>query len=465
MTLQEQLANIVIEAEESVVEASEDSRRHTVATITAYLVGVPMEHLVLRTDLFEQETLKKLKKEKEAGIIRNLCMIRTAFFRHNTSIYNQLVREKKSLYTISEVPYKSLTELEADGIKLTKNKANYAKNNYVKDINLLIKDRINNCKRLYAEWVNWEYIKSIFIMPGGNTDDGIKAVGDFYTANRSVFPYECYINGPTESKGNILANDQTFMMALFEWNGDIFYDRSKVRDLDEEAKNNIRRFFKRAVKIDIMVDCENSNPYRLCSALKTLEEEAQNKIQKIILINDPHASTAWSIVHQYTSIPVEEILIERLYEHKSLADIKLTATTCKEYYTEDIDSFVLLSSDSDFWGLISSLPQADFIIMMEKEKCGMTIREKLTKEKYYYCFLNDFYSGEENEIMNLAVRKNFIHELNKAFEAINVEEIFTEAEKNARTQLGEDQKTNLFRKLKEKLVFGIEDNKVKFTYK
>lgn len=57
----------------------------------------------------------------------------------------------------------------------------------------------------------------------------------------------------------------------------------------------------------------------------------------------------------FVKIPVEHIMIERLKQNKSLVDIKLTARACQEHYQKQVDSFVIVSSDSDYWGLISCL--------------------------------------------------------------------------------------------------------------
>ena len=97
------------------------------------------------------------------------------------------------------------------------------------------------------------------------------------------------------------------------------------------------------------------SPYALCAAIRNLEEEMLNKIEKIVLYDDVHAASAWDILERYVRIPIEYIKIERLKDNKSLADIKLTAGTCREYYKNQVDSFVLVSSDSDYWGLIESM--------------------------------------------------------------------------------------------------------------
>ena len=45
--------------------------------------------------------------------------------------------------------------------------------------------------------------------------------------------------------------------------------------------------------------------------------------------------------------------------------------------------FILLSSDSDFWGVIFSLPDAGFLVMAEKSKCGIDILNALENDGTY----------------------------------------------------------------------------------
>ena len=67
-------------------------------------------------------------------------------------------------------------------------------------------------------------------------------------------------------------------------------------------------------------------------------------------------------------------------------------------YKNDVDSFVIVSSDSDYWGLISSLPDAHFLVMIEREKCGPDMKEALADSGIFYCYLDDFYSGNSEDI-------------------------------------------------------------------
>ena len=68
----------------------------------------------------------------------------------------------------------------------------------------------------------------------------------------------------------------------------------------------------------------------------------------------------------------------------------------KDYY--GVTSFIIVSSDSDFWGLISSLPNAKFIVMYEYEKCGTAIKNALSEHGIYYCAIDDFCTAGTDEL-------------------------------------------------------------------
>lgn len=53
-------------------------------------------------------------------------------------------------------------------------------------------------------------------------------------------------------------------------------------------------------------------------------------------------------MRKLSGIPVKHIMIERIKHNKSLANIKLTAHACQEHYRNEVDSFVIFSSDSDY---------------------------------------------------------------------------------------------------------------------
>ncbi len=134
-----------------------------------------------------------------------------------------------------------------------------------------------------------------------------------------------------------------------------------MSDVSDRTKGNIYKFLEDSDKCIFIVDCENSDPYKLCAAIRNLDAEKLSKIEKIILFDDVHAASAWEMLGSYVDIPVEYILIERLRDNKSLADVKVAARTTKEFFSNGVDSFVLASSDSDYWGLMEELPEASFL--------------------------------------------------------------------------------------------------------
>ena len=47
------------------------------------------------------------------------------------------------------------------------------------------------------------------------------------------------------------------------------------------------------------------------------------------------------------------------------------------FFQNNIDSFLLASSDSDYWGLIPAMPQARYYVLVEAEKCSGAIRKAM----------------------------------------------------------------------------------------
>ena len=102
--------------------------------------------------------------------------------------------EYRGLLSMPEIlPTSSMQQLSNDGISFIK-KSSTKLCHHIIEINRLISDRINNCKSLFPIWINWAYIKELFIMPNGLTEDGTKDAADIYYASLSYYPYQMYIN-------------------------------------------------------------------------------------------------------------------------------------------------------------------------------------------------------------------------------------------------------------------------------
>lgn len=428
----EQFGFTASEPEEQKIEYSDST--YMVVSKVAYLMGV-------RKSIFENdhespklEWYEKLDADKNARIIRNLCQLRAEIERNYGAINKAFTYDLKNLHTLPEyVPTECIDQLEMDGISIIK--ANYKLNQYIIDINKHVTNRINNIKSLFPIWLKWEYIRELFVMPNGTTEAGIRAAANEYYAEKNNYPYQVYLNWPGSWDGNILFNDKKFVKLLYQAHEDYFTDMSKVTDAGNVTKSGIYRFLDESERTAVMVDCENSDPFKLHAMLTSLDQEALlDKICKIMLFDDSeYTSPAWRILDEFTELPVERIEIKRIVDKKSLVDPILMMQTVKEYYANQIDSFILLSSDSDYWALLETLPEARYIVMVESSKVGYAIREALSNTGVTYCYIDDFNTAnstalqisivlsELRQVLDEAVQLNMVDVMNDIYDSLYID--------------------------------------------
>ncbi len=458
------LGSVLKDANEGIPDSNRGQQFDVVSRV-AYLIGVPKrifdnEQQPPKIDIYNQ-----LELQKKARIVRNLCIIRNQLEHNFLKVCQGIQREGRSILGMPEyIPTDVLQALADDGIDIYKNLNEPSP--FLFNINLNIKNRINNCKDLFPEWIEWDYLVDIFIMPNGMTEAGTKAAAEHFYENMPNYPYGMYINCPGEDEGNILFNDRRFVTLLYKWHNDQFTDLSYVSDVSERTKSNIYTFIENSKKCVFIVDCENSDPYNLCAAIRNMDAEKLSKIDKVILFDDVHAASAWELLASYIDINVEYIMIERLKDNKSLADVKVAARTCKEFYSNDVDSFVLVSSDSDYWGLIEELPEANFLVMVEHDKCSYALKETLINNDIFYCYIDDFYVGGGEEIKNAALQKELSRCVEDALD-LNLNRLMNEVMARTRIEMSYDEVQNYIRKnLRNKISLDIaDDGEVKLVYK
>lgn len=449
-------AAVMPRTDDSEIIAYKDSTYELVSKV-AYLIGVPKrifenEHEAPQLEIYEQ-----LDKDKTARIVRNLCVVRTSIERNFKHINDKMRMEYKTILSMPEyVPSDSLNQLTADGINFIK-KSSTKLAHHIIEINRLISDRINNCKPLFPLWINWQYIKDIFIMPNGLTEEGTKLAADLYYSNLSYYPYQVYINWIPADEGNVLYNDKKFATLLYQWHNDYFGEMSKVSDAGTYVKSNIYDYIEDSDKVVVVVDCENSDPYKLVATLKNLNSDYTQKIASIILFDDVHTASAWRILEEFTKIPVEHMMIERVKQSKSLVDIMLTARACQEHYTNNVDSFIIVSSDSDYWGLIQSLPYARFLVMIEREKCGPDMKAALVSSGIFFCYIDDFYSANAEEIKHSALFREMYRYIDNHVQ-LNVNEMFNEALRATRIDMADAEKKQFFHRYIRSMQMSISDD-------
>lgn len=398
---------------------------YNIISVFAYLAGVKHsnflnEHEPMRLDIYD-----KLSQNQNASIIRNLCILRTLIEQHYSSINEQMNYEAKNLDSVypNEIG-DCICELENDAINILT--PNLRLDRYVIKINGFIAERINGCKELFPEWVNWEYIKKLFIMPNGNSELGVKDAGLSYQRNRFMYPYQVYLGYlPNTVPENILYNDKKFLSVIYAYFGSRFTELNKVVVMNETADNVLTNFLFQSEKSEIFVDCENASPEKTLNLLLYLKEQnIIDRISKIILYNDENSSPLWNALHSFTNVPVINRMTKRVKMNKSLVDIQFSAGLCREYYENAVNSFILLTSDSDYCGLMSELSEANFLVMTEFIKCSDDMINAMDNLGVAHCSLDHFQS-DDRQLLSRVLAEKICKKFNDAIRSVN---IFSEIE-------------------------------------
>jgi hypothetical protein len=192
-----------------------------------------------------------------------------------------------------------------------------------------------------------------------------------------------------------------------------FTEYGRVRDAGDAIKTSVHQFIESSEKTALIVDCENCDVYNLFSTLHNLSPQAVEKLSKVILFDAEHTTGVWSLIGKFVRVPVEHLKIDRVAQHKILVDISLAVGVCREFFQNKTESFILASSDSDFWGLVKALPEAKFLVLMEYSKCGAALKEALSRSGVYYCAMDDFGKGNIEEFKELAFRASLQEYINQ----------------------------------------------------
>lgn len=329
-----------------------------------YLIGVPAKYID------DYDTLND-------GVwreIRKLCSLRSMIIANFTEI-NEQFSSGVELRDIDATGW-IVNDLALLGITI--NNAHSLSRN-VMALNELIDDRVKDVS-LEFDYLPEEWIQELLHMPNGDTVGGVQDALRRYRQFKNYYPYQRYINWPfaetpeEKRSKNVLGNDRT----LHEMLADIH--RNKFTQLCDFAGV--------AGDAVVVVDCENSDAQRLYDSMEVVKHLAR----KIILVDDTHTNLMWDeIVQEFRKegISIEHDELPRLKEQKSLVDLRVVAKACEEHYKNNIQHFILVSSDSDMWALINSLQDATFLVLAERCKSGDVYVEELTKQGIKYMFMED----------------------------------------------------------------------------
>lgn len=371
-----------------------------------YLIGVPSQYI---------DNFDALNKGVMAET-RKLCSLRSLIIASFTDINEQF----RNGVQLADIPMTA--RLVSDIAKYDINIVNAGSlSRNVIELNSLIDARVEKIA-LGFKGIPQEWIQEMFSMPAGDTIDGVRMAVRRYRQFKNFYPYQKYVNWPfaetpeEQRAKNIFGNDKDLHTLLAEIHAN---KESKLIDFVGTANDVV-----------VVVDCENSDAQRLYDALRTVK----GNLRKIILIDDTHTNLMWDeMVREYreSGVAIEHDELPRLKEQKSLVDLRMVAKTCEEFYKNNVSHFILASSDSDIWALISSLPDAEIMVLAEKCKCGDVLIEALTQHKIQRLFLEDI-TVDSSELMDRIMHKQIEALMSKSY--IDVK----------RTVIHAAQKLNLF---------------------
>ncbi len=411
------------EEQNSISENRSSNHKADVVTVAAFLLGMKDEFLKSERSPYDQELVRKLELNSSAKDMRCLTMLRQQIMQNCKKISTK--RKAEFPYSLDAAGLSDL--INTQDIEYLKNRNMDIiiprNNNLMYNIALInqyILDRVGNLKGLFYDWINFDYIKALFIMPGCNADrkllasrgqefsDRINGVRSEYYENFMKYPFNMFLVWPKpfddngeggNAAGNIMGNDFWFLKQLYEANGDKFTKSNYVIDASEGTKQIVYDFVSEATNILVVVDCENASPYSLAGCLLNLDPEQIGKVKRIKLINDVHTSTAWDrfqemLAQDGRNIEVEIIPTTRVKEEKSLVDMIMAVEICKDHHVNSVDSVILVSSDSDFWGVIERLSSARFLVLNERMLTSQKIIENLNQYSIAHCFMDMFAQDE-----------------------------------------------------------------------
>lgn len=89
------------------------------------------------------------------------------------------------------------------------------------------------------------------------------------------------------------------------------------------------------------------------------------------------------------------------------------------------------------------MPEVRFFVMVESEKCGPSIKNALINAGITYCYIDDFCTGNSNEIKVAAVLSEVRRALDEAF-CLNIQDILQKAYTATRAEMTTAEKNQFY---------------------
>ena len=386
----------------------------SIAFIISYLLGADEEYLRDNFKLDWEKSCKCTRFENyvDANTLRELCRVRFSILRN------------PERYDAKEIPtyiQKSVDYLTQKGIEITKGLNTLSTWNFFNFITDMINVITYKCL-VDLDIPQSDILESLFSFPVMQEKDFQQLIENFNTVNpmngifvfcseriketftrsflndRNMFysfyslqnkrvskDIPKYVANYREIPGidideSIYIDTKAILNTLYTrndtyWNGQYIGTKMDIEVLDMQTRKQVEKAFEmsdylKVKDLKLFVDCDNIEFFKFLGFLNTLSPE---NVSGIVLIVDEKSNYLWRVFDKIYkgSIPVKSISVPRLKEQKSVVDVVLTKEICKSVYCDGLDKVLLISSDSDFFGLISSLIDVDFGVCFVSSAMGV----------------------------------------------------------------------------------------------
>lgn len=342
--------------------------------VIQFMLGVPEKYL------------PNMEKCSFLSKVRALCNLRSAIVGQFSEV-NTAHKNGDALTTIKET--RNPAQMLAEKYNFTPNEQT-SLSRIVMELNEAIDKEVNNVPTF--ENIPKEWVQELFHMPEGNTVEGVREAVKKFRKYSQSYPSRKYLNW------DFAATPESLRARLFESDASLL---AMMRQQHANKAVQLFDFIGKSDKVDVIVDCENSDAQRLYNSLRVMLPH----INKIIFVNDAHGNALWDEFERFApEVNIEHVKLNRLKEQKSLVDYTMVSKTFEEYYESDVRDFVLASSDSDIWALIMAIPTANVMVLSERCKSGDVLPNALTKSDIPFIFMEDVQT-DSFEMMDAAMNR------------------------------------------------------------
>ena len=157
---------------------------------------------------------------------------------------------------------------------------------------------------------------------------------------------------------------------------------------------------------------------------------------------------------KYIPVCIEHYMVERVLEQKSQVDMTLALYASREFYQENVDAFIIFSSDSDYWALINQLNQAKFLVMAERGKCSSELKNRLNENNVVYALIDSAYAADSINMQYDILLRQIKARLNERL-GMDLKELIKDTAKQNRMPLRTEERENFFNRYVRTIQIGI----------